>query len=120
MVYATPEDLLARYPERDLAQLTDPAGQGIDYGRLRAALADASAEIDRYNPALSPEELRRLCCDIAVYRLMLLRPTGDIEDARRRYEDALRVLESARRLGPVEYWAGQRRLSEEELADYVP
>jgi phage gp36-like protein len=100
MDYATPDDLLSRYPQRLLAQLTDEAGQAYQPEVARRALADAAAEINGYLVgryalplASTPVVLTRLSCDIALYRLMGLRPAGDIEDARRRYEDAVRVLE---------------------------
>jgi len=48
MVYAQPSDMIARYPNRDLVQLTneDPTQQAVDDSVLQQALADASAEID--------------------------------------------------------------------------
>lgn len=98
--YASAQDLQDRYPEQDLVQLTDPAGAAIDVARLERSLADASAEIDgylqgRYQLPLPqvPELLKLLACDIAMYRLQVLRPLGDIEDARARYKDAMRYLE---------------------------
>ena len=50
MVYAQPSDMIARYPNRDLVQLTneDPTQQVVDDSVLQQALADASAEIDGY------------------------------------------------------------------------
>lgn len=102
--YASALDLQDRYPERDLIQLTDPDGAVLDVARLDRALADASAEIDgylqgRYQLPLSqvPQHLALLACDIAMYRLQVLRPLGDIEDARKRYEDALHYLRQVAR-----------------------
>jgi phage gp36-like protein len=126
MAYATVQDLLARYPERDLAQLSDPEGQAVDDARLQVAIDDASAEMDRYPRAvatLSADELRRICCDIAVYRLMLLRPAGDMQDARRRYEDAISYLQRADEQtvqagGTVLYDAAPRVFTDESLWDY--
>lgn len=125
MAYATVQDLLERYPRRDLAHLTDPQGQVVDEARLEAALADASAEMDRYGlqtvQALPEAERKRICCDIAIYRLMVLRPLDDIQDARRRYEDAIGVLQQRTATeGVVDYFAGPRRLSPEQLEDYIP
>lgn len=124
MGYATVADMLDRFPYQDLAQLTDPAGQTVNTARLQVALDDASAEMDRYPAgvaALSAAERRRLCCDIALYRLMTLRPLGDMEDARKRYEDALAALRTAEEAGrTVRYFADRRRLSDEELEDYRP
>lgn len=102
--YAIAQDLQDRYPEQDLIQLTDPDGVVLDVGRLDRALADASDEIDgylqgRYQLPLAevPKHLKLLACDIALYRLLVLRPLGDIEDARKRYEDALRYLRQVSR-----------------------
>ena len=101
MVYAQPSDMIARYPNRDLVQLTneDPTQQVVDDFVLQQALADASAEIDgylesRFTLPLSdpPAVLARLTCDIAMYRLQALRPLHDLAEARRRYEDAVAVL----------------------------
>lgn len=98
-VYASVQDMVDRYPERDLIQLTDENGVELDAVRLERALADASAEIDgylqgRYVLPLQevPKILTLVACDIAMYRLQVLRPTGGIEDARARYDDALRYL----------------------------
>jgi len=101
MVYAEPSDMIARYPNRDLVQLTneDPTQQVVDDSVLQQALADASAEIDGYLESRftlplsdSPAVLARLTCDIAMYRLQALRPLHDLAEARRRYEDAVAVL----------------------------
>jgi phage gp36-like protein len=100
MSYATLSDLAARYGADRLTELTDHDADGaMDTGRVEQALADASAEIDgylavRYQLPLPtiPKVLRRIACDIAVYRLMSARRMGDVEDDRRRYEDAVRLL----------------------------
>jgi phage gp36-like protein len=101
MVYAQPSDMIARYPSRDLVQLTneDPAQTVVDQTVLRQALADASAEIDGYLESRftlpltdPPAVLARLTCDIAMYRLQALRPLHDLAEARRRYDDALALL----------------------------
>ena len=39
-----------------------------------------------------PEVLDRLTCDIAMYRLQVLRPIHDLTEARRRYDDATAML----------------------------
>lgn len=101
MSYAAPQDLLNRYPNRDLVQLTneDPAAQTVDTAVLQQALDDASAEIDsylggRFALPLSdpPAVLNRLAADVAIYRLQALRPLHDLTDARRRYDDAIAML----------------------------
>lgn len=115
--YATQADLESRYSERDLRMVTDPQAQSIDDTRTKQALDDAQSEIDshlgqRYQlplqtlvasaldpllpfvPALlaTPLVLKRLSCDIAIYRLQTLRPADDVKDARHRYEDTLKTL----------------------------
>jgi phage gp36-like protein len=101
MSYATADDLIARYPNRDLVQLTneDPAATAVNRAALEQALSDAAAEIDGYLegrfalPLVQPPAvLNRLACDIAMYRLQSLRPLHDLTDARKRYEDAIAFL----------------------------
>lgn len=101
MSYATPQDLIGRYPNRDLVQLSneDPAATAIDTAALQQALDDASAELDgylggRFTLPLTdpPAVLNRLAADIAIYRLQALRPLHDLADARRRYDDAIAML----------------------------
>lgn len=101
MSYATPQDIINRYPNRDLVQLTneDPTVTTINVVILQQALDDASAEIDgylggRFTLPLSdpPAVLNRLCADVAMYRLQSLRPLHDLADARRRYDDAAAML----------------------------
>jgi phage gp36-like protein len=101
MAYASSDDMIARYPNRDLVQLTneDPAQTVINAGVIDQALADASAEIDGYLDGRfalplngAPLVLNRLACDVAMYRLQSLRPIHDMADARRRYEDAVDLL----------------------------
>ena len=101
MTYAAPSDMIARYPNRDLVQLTneDPAQTTVNQTVLQQALADASAEIDGYLEgrfalplADPPAVLNRLACDLAMYRLQALRPLHDLAEARRRYDDALTLL----------------------------
>ena len=101
MSYATPQDIINRYPNRDLVQLTneDPTVTTINTASLQQALDDASAEIDgylagRFTLPLTevPEVLSRLVCDVAIYRLQSLRPVHDLADARLRYDDAIAML----------------------------
>lgn len=98
MSYASVADLTARLGEEELTQLTDRLGAGVvDAALAEAALDEAAAEIDAYLAgrhalplATVPPILARLACDIARYRLM---PDNPIEEARKRYEDARRLLE---------------------------
>lgn len=99
MSYATLTDLIAAYGEDELIQLTDPDGEAIKPALIERALADAQAEIDGYLAvrftlplAANPPVLVSRSCDIALYRLMTLARQNDVEDARRRYEDAVRFL----------------------------
>ena len=101
MVYASSDDMIARYPNRDLVQLTneDPTQTTINTAVIDQALADASAEIDGYLDGRfalpltdPPTVLNRLACDVAMYRLQALRPIHDIADARQRYDDAVQLL----------------------------
>jgi phage gp36-like protein len=101
MSYAAPQDMINRYPNRDLVQLTneDPTVTTINTTVLQQMLDDASAEIDGYLSgrfALPltdvPQVLNRLACDIAMYRLQSLRPIHDLADARLRYDDATAML----------------------------
>jgi phage gp36-like protein len=99
--YASPQDMINRYPNRDLVQLTneDPTATTVNTTWLQQALDDSSAEIDGYIEARfalplgdPPAVLNRLCTDIAMYRLQALRPLNDLADARRRYDDATALL----------------------------
>lgn len=101
MPYASLNDMIARYPNRDLVQLSneDPTQTVVNAATLLQALGDASAEIDGYLEsrftlplADPPTVLTRLSCDIAMYRLQSLRPLHDVADARKRYEDAVELL----------------------------
>ena len=101
MSYATAQDVINRYPNRDLVQLTneDPTVTTINTAPITQALADASAEIDgyiegRFTLPLTdpPAVLNRLATDIAMYRLQVLRPLHDLADARKRYDDAIAML----------------------------
>ncbi len=96
MTYATLTNMQARYPLRDLIALSDPDNLMIQEGPINQALVDASVEIDGYLesrfslPLADPPAVLNLhCCTIAMYRLQSLRPLHDLEDARKRYEDAL-------------------------------
>lgn len=97
-MYATNEQLIASAPAHLIADLTGT--EEPDDTAIQRAISDASAEIDgylgtRYALPLStvPDVLLRLCCDIGLYRLANLRSLGDLEDLRKRYEDAVRYLE---------------------------
>lgn len=97
MSYATPQDMLARFGERELIQLSDPLASVPDDVKITQALEDASAEIDAYLQgryalplANVPTVLPRLACDIARYRLWEDKSSEEVRD---RYKDAVRMLE---------------------------
>ncbi|WP_290889384.1 DUF1320 domain-containing protein [Arenimonas sp.] len=99
MPYATRQDMIDRFSEAELVQLTDKgeirADRIVD-AVLERALADASAEIDgylagRYVLPLDPvpANLPLLCCDIARYRLQI-NEAGEAVKAR--YDGAVKFL----------------------------
>lgn len=96
--YATPADILASAPSRLVAHLTGSSEPSDD--ALTKALESAAGDIDSYLsnryalplPSV-PLKLRDVAIDIALYKLLRLRPLGDIDDTRKRYEDAIRFLE---------------------------
>lgn len=101
MSYAAPSDVENRFPVSDLVQLTnqDPNSSTINTGYLQTFLDDASSEIDSYLEsrftlplADPPVRLLQLCIDVAIYNLQQLRPLHDIEQARKKYEDAVKFL----------------------------
>lgn len=78
MAYCTDTDLITRYGEYELTQLTDRARVGaIDGSVLDQAIADAGAEIDGYlatagypTPLVAaPYVLTRYACDLARWYL---------------------------------------------------
>ena len=101
MPYAVYADMEARYPNRDLVQITneDPSQTSVNTEYLTQYLGDASAEIDaylesRFSLPLSdpPAILNQLCTTIAMYKMQVLRPLADVEEARKRYDDAIAFL----------------------------
>lgn len=103
MAYATVADMVARYGDLEVMELTDRDGHGqINHNTADIALADASAEIDAYLGRFKrpfdepPPILKRLCCDIARYRLSAVGLTGITDEIRNRYKidvlDLLRAL----------------------------
>lgn len=99
MTYATPQDLVDRYGEEELAIAADYDGDdAFDTAAVERAIGDASAEIDTYLGALyelpfgePPAILMRLCTDIAIYRLASNTAHAS-EERRQRYEDAIALL----------------------------
>lgn len=99
-MYATREDMVLAFGERECVSLTDRQYTGqIDNDVLNAKLAEASAHIDSYlagrYPTPWPDTPRILvgrCCDITRY-LLCGAGTQCTEVIRERYEDAIRYLE---------------------------
>jgi phage gp36-like protein len=97
MAYATQDDLVARFGEKQIKALSDRDNTGaIDTARVDQALADMSNLIDGYLAdryplplASVPAQLVPLACDMARY-LLAERPT---EEIRSRYEDARQWLD---------------------------
>lgn len=97
MTYATQQNLIDRFGQTEIAQLTDRTnGTTIDATVVAKALADADAEINgylsaRYTLPLSPVPtiLERLACDIARYYLFEDRVT---EQVTARYDAAVKLL----------------------------
>ena len=95
MSYGTVADLVARFSETEIAQLTDVEDrETVNEAVVSTALADASGEIDsylggRYAVPISgivPDRIKAVSLDIARYRLYDDQPT---ETVRQRYEDAV-------------------------------
>lgn len=98
MNYCTRQDLIDRFGEDELIQLTDRAGTGaVDDAVLDQAIEDASGEIDGYLASggyatpLSPVPriVTAKACDMARHALYDDHAT---EQVRKRYEDAIRFL----------------------------
>lgn len=97
MTYASQQDLINRFGERELIELTDRSASGlIDDSVVAVALSDADHEVDsylylRYDLPLSPVPplLVRLGADIARYRLY---DDAVSDEVRNRYEDAVALL----------------------------
>lgn len=117
MIYATSDDLVTRYGEQELIELTDLANtppEAIDAERVAAKIDDACAVVDSYigqvyqlpltgcaKPPTPPETaveyvappaLVRITCDLARYFLHYnLAPENEVY---RRYKDAMKELEA--------------------------
>lgn len=105
MTYASYDDLVTRFGEVTLAQLTckgGALGKVPDKAVIEAALIDATETIDgyaaaRYRTPLSPvpAPVRRWCADMAFYYLHTA--TKVPEDVRKAFEDALAGLKDMAR-----------------------
>lgn len=100
-MYITGQDIQERIGNDAYAVLLGDYGdKETDEGdrKLERALVDASGEIDgyvgqRYSVPLEtvPAAIKRLAVDIAIYRLA--QDSGWTEDRRKRYEDAVKLLQ---------------------------
>lgn len=102
--YAVLSDLLERFEERELVQLTDQAGAGtIDQDAVDRALTAATSTIDGYLAGIYqlpltrvPDNVVDLCCDIARFKLHQRKgtPTETVEKS---YGLAIKTLEQIAR-----------------------
>lgn len=98
MAYVSSDDMIARFGELEMIQLTDRANVvgEVDTDVLDAAIADAEAEVDSYISvryaiplASVPDIVKSMTADIARYRLY---DTEVPEIVEKRYDAALRLL----------------------------
>ena len=100
MAYATKQDLIDRFGEAELIQLTDraePPANAVDDTVVARALTDAENLIDGhlvpggYILPLSPvpDLVRRIACDVARY---YLHKDAATEQVRKSFEDAMKQL----------------------------
>lgn len=91
MAYCTVADLVARFGETELAQLTDLEDrETVNEATVQAAITDASGEIDSYLAGryalpitdAMPDMLRAGCMDLARYRLYDDHPPEVVKDRR--------------------------------------
>jgi phage gp36-like protein len=112
--YAALSDLLERFEERELVQLTDTAGTGaVDQDTVDRALTAATSTIDGFLAALYqlplsriPDNIVDLCCDIARFKIWQRKgtPTDAVEKAN---AAALKMLEQISK-GIIKIDAGAR------------
>lgn len=101
MNYASVEDFVLRVGEVQAIELTDREMQGeIDEYVLGVALSDSSSQIDGYLAARYalplasvPQNLVRLCCDLARYRLCSMSNVAVTDEIIARYKLSLKELE---------------------------
>ena len=99
MAYCTQQDMIDRYGDEELIQLTDRSQSNvIDTTVLTAAIDDATGTVDaylgaRYTLPLAsvPAALKRICCDIARYLLHDNEAPDSVSD---RYDAAIEFLQA--------------------------
>ncbi|MBR0559501.1 gp436 family protein [Neokomagataea anthophila] len=102
MAYASVQDLIQRFGERELINNTTPEGQarsGIDQARVAQVLTDASALIDSYlNRRFvvpltnTPASIVNACCRIARFDLAQTGATQPTDNMRTDRQDAVKWL----------------------------
>ena len=98
MLYASQQEMVDRFGEQELIELTDRANTGaIDAAVIGKVLLDANAEIDSYlqgNFSLPlvtvPPRLIEIAADLARYKLYGARTTDQV---RNRYTDSIKYLQ---------------------------
>ncbi|NBH76191.1 gp436 family protein [Rodentibacter pneumotropicus] len=101
MNYASVEDFVLRVGEVQAIELTDRDLLGeVNENLLEVALADSSSQIDgylaaRYTLPLAtvPQNLVRLCCDLARYRLASMSGVVITDEIIERYKLSLKELQ---------------------------
>lgn len=101
MAYATLTDMVSRFGEEQMVQLTDRSGSGvIDATVMDRAIGDACAVVDgylagRYPVPLvpAPAILVGYACDLARYNLFPDANLDDVNTVRIRQRDAIKFLE---------------------------
>ena len=107
MVYIAAKELVDRYGALIAQIVSDPGKPSASPATsplVKRALADATAEVDSYLQGrfilplpFVPPVIAQITADIAMYRLLVIRPDQTVEDARQRYEDAVKRLELIRK-----------------------
>jgi phage gp36-like protein len=102
MSYCTESDILERFDEEELVELTndDPNGQNVNSTVITDAIADADSEINGYcqkwyEIPLDPVTnlIKKLSIDISIYNLYSRRPNGAMpEIVKERYDNAVKTL----------------------------
>lgn len=101
MNYASVEDFVLRVGEVQAIELTDRDLEGkVNESVLNIALSDSASQIDGYLAAryrlpleTVPQNLVRLCCDLARYRLASMSGTDITDEIIVRYKLSLKELE---------------------------
>ncbi|MBR0574076.1 MULTISPECIES: gp436 family protein [Pasteurellaceae] len=101
-MYANTDDFLKRVGEQEAIELTDREMTGeVNIEVLNTALSDSSSQVDgylagRYRLPLKtiPQNLVRICCDLARYRLCSMSSHLITDEVIERYKLSLKELEN--------------------------